>query len=145
MTNQTEGLGAVSFETAFMRTFTPTEDDIDVLGHVNNGVYVRWVEQIAVKHWEVAAPGYLQEKFIFVMLRHEIDYRDEVLLGETVEVRTWLGRAKGPRFERFVDIRKPGAKRFSSKSRIEWCQIDVKTRRPVRVGDDVLNALQVPG
>ncbi len=140
-----EGLGAVSFETAFMRTFEAVPDDIDVMGHVNNSVYVRWVEKIAVAHWEAVAPGLLQGKYLFVMLRHEIDYRDQVLLGETVEARTWLGRAKGPRFERYVDIRKPGAKKFSSYSRIDWCQIDAETRKPVRVGPEVLETFQVPG
>ena len=145
MTNSSEGLGAVSFETAFMRTITPSAQDIDVMGHVNNAVYVNWVQDIAIKHWETVAPGELQARFMFVMLRHEIDYRDAILPGETAEVRTWLGRAKGPRFERFVDIRKPGAKRFSSFSRIDWCQIDATTRKPVRVGEDVLNTFRVPG
>lgn len=145
MSHSREGLGAVSFETAFMRRFEAAPEDIDVMGHVNNSVYVRWVEKIAVAHWEAVAPGLLQDRFLFVMLRHEIDYRDQVLLGETVEARTWLGRAKGPRFERFVDIRKTGAKKFSSYSRIDWCQIDAETRKPVRVGPEVLDTFQVPG
>lgn len=145
MHNTREGLGAIDFDTAFMRIFTPGPDDIDVMGHVNNSVYVRWVEQIAVAHWETVAPGQLSQKYLFVMLRHEIDYREQVLPGETVEARTWLGRAKGPRFERFVDIRKPGARKFSSFSRIDWCQIDAITRRPRRVGEDVLSTFQVPG
>lgn len=145
MNQSREGLGAVSFETAFQRHFKPTPADIDVMGHVNNAVYVRWVQEIAIAHWEAVAPGALQDKFLFVMLRHEIDYRDQVLPGEIVEARTWLGRARGPRFERFVDIRKPGAARFSSFSRIDWCQIDAETRKPKRVGPEVLQTFQVPG
>ena len=140
-----EGLGAVDFDTAFMRVLKPDPGDIDLMGHVNNTVYVRWVEKIAVEHWETVAPGKLSSKYLFVMLRHEIDYREQVLLDDTVELRTWLGRAKGPRFERFVDIRKPGASRFSSFSRIDWCQIDAESRKPVRVGADVLETFQVPG
>ena len=139
------GLGAVDFETAFLMEITPASEDFDVLGHVNNTVYVRWVEQIAVAHWEHVAPGQLMEQAIFVLLRHEIDYRDEVRPGESVEARTWLGRAKGPRFERFVDIRKPGAKRFSSFSRLDWCMVDAVTRKPKRVGAEVLDTFQVPG
>ena len=144
MTEQT-GLGAVDFETAFMMHITPQPEDFDQLGHVNNTVYVRWVEQIAVEHWNHVAPGLLLERFFFVLLRHEIDYRDEVLPGESVDVRTWLGRANGPRFERFVDIRKPGAKRFSSSSRMEWCMLDIETRKPKRIDDEILQMFQVPG
>ena len=144
MTQQT-GLGAVDFDTAFALDITPAPEDFDILGHVNNTVYVRWVEQIAVAHWEHVAPGVLMEKFVFVLLRHEIDYRDQILPGEKVVARTWLGRAKGPRFERFVDIRKPGTKRFSSSSRLDWCMVDASTRKPVRVSQDVLDTFQVPG
>ncbi|MFC6196634.1 acyl-CoA thioesterase [Ponticaulis profundi] len=145
MTDLPEGVGAVDFETAFMRPITPEPEDFDVLGHVNNSVYVRWVEYISVAHWDVVAPDQLHNKYVFVMLRHEIDYRDAVWPGETVEARTWLGRARGPRFERFVDIRKPGAKKFSSFSRIDWCQVDAETKKPVRVGPDVLETFKVPG
>ncbi|MAI90437.1 thioesterase family protein [Ponticaulis sp.] len=142
--NQT-GLGAVDFESAFALEITPQPSDIDQLGHVNNASYVRWVEQVAVGHWEHVAPQILKDNFVFVLLRHEIDYRDQILPGETAIARTWLGWAKGPRFERFVDIRKPGAKRFSSFSRMEWCQLDIATRKPKRIGEDILNAFQVPG
>ncbi len=145
MRTTTDGLGTDSFETAFMREFTAQPDDIDILGHVNNTVYVRWAEAISVLHWQTMASPALQEKYLFVMLRHEIDYREQVLAGETVEVRTWLGRARGPRFERFVDIRKPGAKRFSSFSRTDWCQLDAATRKPVRITEEILDTFQVTG
>lgn len=143
MTNS--GLGAVDFNSAFLMTIEPTEQDIDLLGHVNNTVYVKWAEQVAIKHWDVAAPGNLIVKYLFVLLRHEIDYREELLLSETAEVRTWLGRAKGPRFERFVDIRKPGSDRFCSFSRLDWCNVDLQTRKPKRVGQDLLDLFQLPG
>ncbi len=31
-------------------------DDIDALGHVNNAIYLRWVQAAVVDHWEVLAP-----------------------------------------------------------------------------------------
>jgi len=143
--SEQSGLGAVDFDTAFKREIIPDETDFDILGHVNNVSYVRWVEETSVAHWEHVAPDALKARNVFVMLRHEIDYRDQILPGETAIARTWLGRAKGPRFERFVDIRKPGAKRFSSFSRLDWCMLDIKTRRPQRVDATVLDAFQVPG
>ena len=32
-------------------------DDIDELGHVNNVVYLRWVQDVATAHWRAAAPA----------------------------------------------------------------------------------------
>ena len=140
-----EGLGCADFETAFLRSITPDAGDIDELGHVNNVVYLRWVQDIAITHWRLFAPPDMAASDVWVALRHEIDYRDPVLPGETVEVRTWLGAVKGPRFDRHVDIRKPGSPRFSARSVTQWCRIDAATRRPKRVDAGVMELFGLSG
>jgi acyl-CoA thioester hydrolase len=140
MTEQREGLGCVSFETAFLRTRIAQPGDIDELGHVNNVVYLSWVQDAAVTHWQTISPPEVKDNEVWVALKHTIEYRDAVLEGETVEVRTWLGEARGARFDRHVDIRKPGAKRFSARAVTEWCRLDAASRRPKRIGEDVMLA-----
>lgn len=138
-------VGAASFETAALQTRTAAPHEIDELGHVNNAVYLVWAQEIAVSHWRRIASPALQAAFLWVVLRHEIDYRDAVLPGETVEIRTWLGRAAGPRFERHIDIRKPGAARPSAKVLTDWCLLDAATRKPMRVGPEILAPFGVAG
>ncbi|MEX6634201.1 acyl-CoA thioesterase [Hyphococcus lacteus] len=121
------------------------DSDIDELGHVNNAVYLVWAQDIAVAHWSTVTEVALRDQMVWVALRHEIDYREQVLAGEAVEIRTWLGRAAGPRFQRHVDIRKPGNSRFSAKVLTDWCLIDAKTRKPRRVGPKILSLFGVPG
>ncbi|WP_417490719.1 acyl-CoA thioesterase [Maricaulis sp.] len=140
-----EGLGCVDFDSAFCRTVEPGAADIDQLGHVNNVVYLRWVQDIATTHWFTVAPTEMVESEVWVALKHVIEYRDPILPGESAEIRTWLGEVRGPRFDRHVDIRKPGAKRFSARATTEWCRINAATRRPMRIGRDVLDIFQVPG
>lgn len=140
-----EGLGCVSFETALVRRVVPGAGDIDELGHVNNVVYLRWVQDIAVTHWHRVATPQMIADDVWVALKHTIEYRDPILPGETAEIRTWLGRVHGPRFDRHVDIRKPGAKRVSARATTEWCRIDIATRRPKRIGDDVLETFGLVG
>lgn len=130
-------VGARSFETAALMQRVAGAADIDELGHVNNAVYLVWAQDIAAAHWRTVGDATLTQKYVWVALRHEIDYRDQVLSGERVEVRTWLARAQGPRFERHVDIRKPGAARFSAKVKTDWCLIDADTRKPRRVGPEI--------
>ncbi|MEZ5893125.1 MAG: thioesterase family protein [Parvularculaceae bacterium] len=137
--------GAVSFETAAMTTRIAAPEHIDENGHVNNAVYLLWAQDIATAHWRTVAGEALQREMVWVALRHEIDYREQVLEGETVEVRTWLGRAAGPRFARHVDIRKPGAARFSAQVLTDWCLIDAQTRKPRRVGPEILVPFGVTG
>ncbi|HXI86839.1 MAG TPA: thioesterase family protein, partial [Parvularculaceae bacterium] len=139
------GLGAASFETAFERSVEPGPADFDELGHVNNAVYLRWAQEIAIVHWRLVASDEMQARCLWVVLRHEIDYRDQILPGDAVIGRTWLGAADGPRFDRFVDMRKPGAPRAAASVKSTWCLIDAETRRPRRVGADILNAFKVPG
>lgn len=130
-------IGAQSFDTAALMTRIANADDIDELGHVNNAVYLIWAQDIATAHWRAVADAALIDSFVWVALRHEIDYRDQVLAGDTVEIRTWLGRAAGPRYARHVDIRKPSSKRFSASVLTDWCLVDAATRKPRRVGPEI--------
>ena len=68
----------------FAHPITVTQADIDHLGHVNNVVYLRWVQETAVAHWEAAAPADAQQKYHWIVLRHEIDYRAQALPGDPV-------------------------------------------------------------
>ena len=93
----------------FERVFPVADADIDELGHVNNVVYLRWVQEIAVAHWRAAAPADLQTEVVWVVLRHEIDYKRPARAGDLVNGRTWVGDATGSRFERFTEfVRAPG-------------------------------------
>ena len=130
--------GPHDYDSARLTTRTARADEIDALGHVNNAVYVRWVQDAGVEHWLAEAPAELKARVHWVCLRHEVDYREPVLEGESVEVRTWLGRARGPRFDRHVDVRKPGGARFSCRAVTTWALVDAKTGRPLRVTNDIL-------
>lgn len=138
-------VGAISFETAALQTRTAEASEIDELGHVNNAVYLDWAQDIAIAHWGRLAGPELLARHVWVVLRHEIDYRDPIIAGDSVEIRTWLGRAAGPRFERHIDIRKPQARRYSAKVLSDWCLLDANTRKPLRVGSEILAAFGVPG
>ncbi|MBY0421643.1 MAG: acyl-CoA thioesterase [Parvularculaceae bacterium] len=138
--------GCLSMETAFVRPITPEQGDFDELGHVNNAVYLRWAQDIAVAHWEAAADAALKKAYLWVVLRHEIDYRDPVLPGDAVLASTWINaQAEGPRFDRHVDIRKTGAARPAARLKSTWVLLDAATRRPRRVGPDILQAFGAAG
>lgn len=78
--------------------------DIDMMGHVNNVVYVRWVQDAATAHWEAAATPEQQEAVAWVVVRHEIDYKSSARLGDEIIARTWVGAARRNLFERYTEI-----------------------------------------
>jgi len=113
-------------------------EDIDVQGHVNNVTYVRWVQDVAAAHWLARAPKEFQERLLWVVLRHEIDYKQSAQPGDEIQARTWGGAATRARFERFTELRRAADGILLAKARTMWCPIDAQTRRPAGVGAALL-------
>jgi acyl-CoA thioester hydrolase len=111
--------------------------DIDEQNHVNNTVYLRWVQDIATAHWRAVASPKAQNSISWVVLRHEIDYKGPATLGDEVVLSTWVGQATRLTFERFTEIRRNSDGQLLSQARTLWCPIDAQTGRPVRVSADV--------
>jgi acyl-CoA thioester hydrolase len=112
-------------------------DDIDEQNHVNNTVYLRWVQDVATAHWRAVATPKAQETIGWVVLRHEIDYKGPATLGDELVLRTWVGKATRLTFERFTEIRRNRDGRLLSEARTLWCPIDAQTGRPIRVSAEV--------
>jgi acyl-CoA thioester hydrolase len=111
--------------------------DIDEQNHVNNTVYLRWVQDVATAHWRALASPEAQEAIGWVVLRHEIDYKAPATLGEEIVLRTWVGGATRLTFERFTEIRRNRDGQLLSMARTLWCPINAQTNRPTRVSAEV--------
>lgn len=127
-----------SFETARLTHRTALKEDIDELGHVNNAVYVKWIQDAATEHWFSVANESFSSEYIWFCSRHEIDYKQQFYLGDTIEIRTWLGAYKGARFNRHVDIRAANAKTTGVNAVTTWVLISKTLNRPVKVKPEIL-------
>jgi acyl-CoA thioester hydrolase len=110
--------------------------DVDGMGHVNNIVYVRWVQEVALAHWVAVAPAEAQAAMTWVVLRHEIDYLRAALPGDAVRARTWIGQAQAIRYERHTEIARADGT-VLARGRTLWCPVDLATGRPKRVPPEV--------
>lgn len=115
----------------FSHSFEICESDIDEHSHVNNVAYLRWIQEVAIAHWEAAAPDELREKYTWFVLRHEIDYKQRAFLGETLTAATWVGKASQVKCERFTKISRGSEILVQAKSL--WCFFDSKTNKPSRI------------
>lgn len=118
--------------------------DIDELGHVNNVVYLRWVQDAAVAHWRAAATAAQQAELAWVVVRHEIEYKHAAHLGDAIIARTWVGTATAQTFERHTEILRASDQRLLARARTLWCPIDAHTGKPTRVHSDVRERFSVP-
>ncbi len=123
--------------TAFEVRITASADDIDELGHVNNAAWVRWIQDVATAHWEAAARPEHRDAYIWVVIRHEIDYLRAAGPGETVTARTWVpDPPKGARFDRHMEfVGADGKARVRAKT--TWAMIDKASGRALRVPAEV--------
>jgi acyl-CoA thioester hydrolase len=113
-------------------------EHIDELGHVNNAVWVQWMEQVAVAHWRSVADPAHQNAFFWVVVRHEIDYLRAALPGDRITARTWAGEApKGARFDRHMEFVGDDLK-VRVRARSWWAMIDKSTGRPARIPAEVI-------
>ena len=110
----------------------------DELGHVNNVVYLRWAQEIAIAHWQSLASAEMLANYVWVVARHEIDYRAPLMLGDHAEARTWVApAAKGALWLRNVAIAKVGATQPCAEVVSSWCLLDAATRRVKRVPAEI--------
>jgi acyl-CoA thioester hydrolase len=123
---------------SFELTLAALPEHIDELGHVNNAVWVQWVQQVAVAHWEAVADAAHKTAYVWVVVRHEIDYLRAAHEGDRISARTWVGDApQGARFDRFVEFTS-GDGKICVRCRTQWAIIDKALGRPIRVPPEVI-------
>ncbi|MDY0779538.1 thioesterase family protein [Tenacibaculum sp. IB213877] len=116
-----------------------TSEEIDQLNHVNNVVYLQWVQDIAEQHWAELSKNNPQPDYIWVVIRHEIDYLQQAVLGDTITLKTWVGETQGVKSVRHVEIYKDAV--LLVKAQTTWCLLHAKTLRPTRITESVINTL----
>ena len=121
----------------FEMTVSVLPGDIDEQNHVNNTVYLRWVQEVATAHWRAVASPQARGNIGWVVLRHEIDYKTPATLKDKIILRTWVGKATRLTFERFTEVRRNSDGQLLSKARTLWCPINAQTAGPIRVPPEV--------
>jgi len=122
----------------FEVALTAAPEHIDELGHVNNAVWVQWIQQVAVSHWVAVADAAHKDAYYWVVVRHEIDYLRAAFAGDRIVARTWVGDApKGARFDRVMEFAGPDGK-ICVRAKTQWAIIDKALGRPIRVPPEVI-------
>jgi acyl-CoA thioester hydrolase len=84
----------------FAAYFKVRHYEMDAYGHVNNAVYLHYLEQAAIEH--AAAAGFPDERArelggAWLVRKHEIEYLRPAAAGDVLQVVTWAVAFKGAR------------------------------------------------
>lgn len=119
----------------FSHKHTVVKEEIDELNHVNNVIYLQWINDVSILHWSLLSNDEINKKFIWVAIRHEIDYLKPAFLDEEITLKTWIATLEGVKSIRNVEIYRNEI--LLAKSKTTWCLLDAKTQRITRVTDEL--------
>ena len=123
----------------FETNYTVVTSNIDELKHVNNLVYLQWIQDIANLHWNELKHGVDTAGYVWVVIRHEIDYVGQAQLGDTITAKTWVGKTAGLKSTRHVEFYRNN--KLLVKAQTTFCLLHAKTFKPTRITDQILMML----
>ncbi|GAB1471363.1 acyl-CoA thioesterase [Chloroflexota bacterium] len=130
----------MSVSSVYSKIITIPAAAIDENGHVNNVVYVQWMQDIAVEHY--ASIGGIEAQgpdSTWVIRKHSVEYFLPGFKGEEVEVRTWVEDLRKVRSLRMYEFVRKSDGKILVKGETDWVFIDVETGRPKAIPVEVEN------
>jgi acyl-CoA thioester hydrolase len=114
-----------------------TPGDIDFMGHVNNAVYLTWVQEAVLAYWRTVAPAEAVAQHLWVAIKHEITYRRPAFLDDAIVAQVVAEGVQGARAI-FSTLIKRGED-VLAEVKSSWCCLDAATLRPARLARDVVS------
>ena len=110
--------------------------DIDSLWHVNNAMYLAYIEDAGIQVCDAhgwSMQRMKEEGFGILARRHLIEYRQAAQMGDELDVSTWFSEAQRSTAFRHYAIRRVSDGELLLRARTLYVWFDVKTGRPIRI------------
>lgn len=128
---------------SYRHTIQVQPEDIDDLGHVNNAVYLRYVEDVARAHADsvgMQLEALLELGAVPVVRRHVVTYHRPSQLGDRLEVSTRIVSVRGARATRHNEVRAENGGPLLVDTETEWVWVHPQTGRPRQIPGAILEA-----
>ena len=124
----------------FEKKLQVTPNHLDELNHVNNVIYVQWVNDIAAEHWKSVSNTTVERLYYWVLIKHEIQYKGQAFLGDEVIIKTYFSDTTELKSNRIVEFFREG--KLITQSKTTWCLMDRGTNRVCRIAGEVNEIIQ---
>lgn len=123
----------------YQKVVVVSNDDLDELNHVNNVRYVQWIQDVSKEHWLRYASTRIQQDVVWVVMSHNISYKNAAKLGDEIRIQTHIAESRGATSVRVVEMHNIKTKELLLRSKTEWCLLNAKTLRPMRISEEIKN------
>lgn len=131
--------------TVYSKSVVIPPSAIDENNHVNNVVYVQWMQDIAVEHYSsiggVEAQG---PNATWVVREHKVEYLLPAFAGEAIEIRTWVENIRRVRSLRKYEFVRVSDGKILVKGETDWVFMDTQTLSPKAIPQEVTNVFTTP-
>ena len=121
----------------FESTIIVPKSAIDDMNHVNNVMYLQWVQDIAKKHWETKTNTQIRDTYVWVVLNHYISYHSPAFEKDELILQTWIDNYHGAKSERHTKIILASSQKVIVTAKTMWCLLHKETLRPIRINQEI--------
>lgn len=125
-------MGELGADGVFRHRFIVPQEAEDENGHVNNVVYVQWMQDIAIRH-ATAVGAMAAARSLgcsWVARSHRIEYLVPAYAGDSIEAGTWIASCRGVRsVRRYRFVRTSDAKVLAV-GETQWVFVSLGDGRP---------------
>ncbi len=124
---------------------------LDVNGHVNNIVYVQWMQDIAIEHADSAGFGNELNGTAscnWVAKCHHIEYRQSAFANDTVLAATWIAKTRKVGCQRKYTFHRKSEAALPlllAHAQTDWVLVDSENGRPQKIPAEALNRIKALG
>ena len=115
---------------------------LDALKHVNNVVYLQWMQDAAAQHWNKFVPENLSNEIVWVAKQHTINYHAPAFLHEQLEMKTYTGDYTAASWDRHYALTRTSDNKTIITAKSVWVLLDKQTMKPRRIDETILAVLR---
>ena len=148
MGSQSVSVGRPETEGIFREEFTVPAEAIDANGHVNNVVFVQWIQDVATRHFEQVGGGELMRRAgaIWVVRSHRVEYFSPAFANDRVQVMTSVASFSRVRSLRRYKFVRAGDGKLLVRGETDWVFVKADSGRPCSIPEAIEKAfVLVPG
>jgi len=123
----------------FEKLITVSRDDLDALEHVNNVRYIHWVNDVAKAHWNQNATEKMLKDYVWVLVKHCIEYKSSAILNEVIKLKTYVTQSEGVTSTRIVEMYQNETENLLVRSETTWCLLSSINLRPARITAEIVD------